>query len=502
MGNGWYDQAMGFGERPAIPDGRRIWTYRELGLRSRRFAETLLDGRLDLEEARVAFMIEPGHDYVCVQRAIWMAGGVAVPLCVSHPAPALEHVLRDTIPILVIAEEEFLRVLHPLCANQPGIRLLTMQDLEAGPKTATCMLPQLEIARRAMILYTSGTTHLPKGVVSTHANLKAQMDMLIEAWEWSGADRTICVLPLHHIHGIVNVVGCSLAVGAQCRFMPRFDAASVIEWLTSGDLTVFMAVPTIYFKLITYLESLPSARREEIRKQLAKLRLMVSGSAALPVSVMEKWYTLSGHFLLERYGMTEIGMAISNPYRGLRKPGHVGQPLPGVAMRLVGENGGIVEEEPGEIQVKGTAVFGEYWNNTVATKAGFTEDGWFRTGDTAVLEDGYYRILGRTSVDIIKSGGFKISALEIEELIRQYPGVSDCSVVGIPDEEWGEVVAVALVLRDSAAFQFEDLQHWLYGQLPRYKVPRRYRSMPDLPRNAMGKVTKKDLLPWFNVASD
>ncbi len=224
---------------------------------------------------------------------------------------------------------------------------------------------------------------------------------------------------------------------------------------------------------------------------------MVSGSAALPVTVMEKWQAISSHTLLERYGMTEIGMGISNPYEGERRVGAIGQPLPGVQVRLVNETDEPVPDgQPGEIQVKGPNVFLEYWQRSDATQKAFTADGWFRTGDIAVNEDGYIRMLGRDSIDIIKSGGYKISALELEEVLRIHPAVSDCSVIGVPNDEWGEVVSAVLILKDPAVSP-ADINSWLRERLPGYKIPRQYRIVAELPRNAMGKVTKNDLKPLF-----
>jgi malonyl-CoA/methylmalonyl-CoA synthetase len=222
---------------------------------------------------------------------------------------------------------------------------------------------------------------------------------------------------------------------------------------------------------------------------------MISGSAALPVSVMEKWEILSGQRLLERYGMTEIGMAISNPYEGERRAGHVGMPLPNVQVRLVDEENRVVEGQPGEIQIKGPTVFKEYWGKAVATKEAFTEDGWFKTGDVAELVDGYYRILGRNSTDIIKSGGYKLSALEIEEVLRTHSSVEDCSVVGLPDEEWGEIVAAVVVLKSNTSS--DELNTFMRSKMPAYRVPRKYLFLSELPRNAMGKVTKNDLKELF-----
>lgn len=224
---------------------------------------------------------------------------------------------------------------------------------------------------------------------------------------------------------------------------------------------------------------------------------MVSGSAALPVSVLEQWREISGHTLLERYGMTEMGMAISNPYRGERKPGYIGQALPGVQIRLADEKGQIVSEStPGEIQVKGPNVFSEYWGKPTETAKAFTADGWFLTGDIAVLESGSYRILGRNSVDIIKSGGYKISALEIEEVLRTHPMVKDCAVIGIPDDEWGEVVAAGIV-SGNEPLNVEEIRNWLKGQMPAYKLPRQFMELEELPRNVLGKVTKNALKDLF-----
>ena len=224
---------------------------------------------------------------------------------------------------------------------------------------------------------------------------------------------------------------------------------------------------------------------------------MVCGSAALPVSVMEKWKIISGHTLLERYGMTEIGMAISNPYRGQRRAGYVGLPLPGVNVKLVNENfEDINEGDSGEILVKGENVFIEYWNNPEATVKEFTADGWFKTGDVAIIEDGYYRIMGRNSVDIIKSGGYKISALEIEEVLRTHLLINDCAVVGLDDNEWGELIVAALVVKDKA-INLKDLNTWLRTTIAAYKTPRKYLLIDELPRNAMGKVTKNEVKKLF-----
>jgi malonyl-CoA/methylmalonyl-CoA synthetase len=232
----------------------------------------------------------------------------------------------------------------------------------------------------------------------------------------------------------------------------------------------------------------------------AGLRLFVSGSAALPVPVLEEWRTITGHTLLERYGMTEIGMALSNPLYGERRPGCVGTPLPGVEVRLVGEAGEDVPDGlPGELLIRGPGVFREYWARPEATEAAFAAGGWFRTGDVAVREDGVFRILGRMSVDIIKTGGEKVSALEIEAVLRDHPDIADCAVVGLPDAEWGECVAAVVTLRGDASPTLAELREWARVRLSAPKLPRRLLAVPALPRNAMGKVAKPQLIQLFEA---
>lgn len=476
-----FQKSLPYADKTAIISEGQAYSFAELHQASANFAQLLLDESADLAEGRVAFMVNPGFDYVRVQWGIWQAGGIVVPLCLSYPLPSLRYTIENSGASVIVVSPEFEGMLSDL-ANELNCRFIVLGKNEIAKHSKK--LPEVNDARGAMILYTSGTTNLPKGVVSTHANLNAQISSLTEAWNWTSSDATVCVLPLHHVHGVVNVVSCALWAGASCAFMPNFSEKEIFGLIENQKINVFMAVPTIYFKLITYWEGLANNQQQELTNALAKLRLMISGSAALPVSVMERWKTISTHLLLERYGMTEIGMALSNPYDGPRVAGHVGYPLPGVSARL---------SEEGEIQIKGKTVFKEYWNKPESTAESFTEDGWFKTGDIAAIDEiGGYRILGRNSVDIIKSGGYKISALEIEEVLRQYPGIADCSVVGLPNDEWGELVAAAIVIK--AEVDQKALNTWMREQMPAYKTPRKYTVLPELPRNAMGKVTKKDVV--------
>lgn len=479
--------------RTAISSNGEKYTYQTLLTAAHSFATTLLMGKNDLGEARVAFMVTPGFDYVKVQWAIWQAGGIAVPLCLSHPLPSLQYVIEDSEVSIIVVSPLYEELLSGL-AKERNIRLL-VPGKESEKQNAS--LPEIDSSRRAMILYTSGTTNKPKGVVSTHTNLEAQITTLVTAWEWSKEDHILCVLPLHHVHGIVNVISCALWSGATCEFIPEFSADEIVALFVKGEINVFMAVPTIYFKLIAFWESLSNEKQVMVTDSMKKFRLMVCGSAALPVSVMGKWKSISGHDLLERYGMTEIGMAISNPYQGERRAGYVGLPLPGVDVKIVDEEFSAVKPgEPGEILVKGKNVFTEYWNKPDATAKEFIADGWFKTGDVAIVEGGYIRIMGRKSVDIIKSGGYKISALEIEEVLRTYSGISDCAVVGMEDEEWGELIVAALVV-ENKDINLEELNKWLRENMAAYKTPRKYLLLDELPRNAMGKVTKNDVKKLF-----
>jgi len=477
----------------AIVDSLCTYSYGELLLASESVASALLAGRTDLAEGRVAFLVAPGFEWVATLWGIWRAGGVAVPLAMNSARPELEYVLADTGAAAVICDRQSEGQLERVAAGL-GIPLLGFGQLVT---VSPMELPQLSLTRRAMILYTSGTTSKPKGVVTTHANIAAQIECLLEAWEWSAADRIILFLPLHHVHGIINVVSCALASGAVCEMLPRFDAELVWERIASGELTVFMAVPTIYVRLIAAWEAATPEHRARLGQAAAGLRLMVSGSAALPVSTLERWREITGHTLLERYGMTEIGMALANPLNGERVPGSVGVPLPGVEVRLVSETGEpVAEGTAGEIEVRGPNVFAEYWGRAEATRDAFRE-GWFRTGDTAVAENGVYRILGRTSIDILKTGGHKVSALEIEETLRQHPAIAECAVVGVPDAEWGERVGAAIVLAPCAELDLASLRAWGRAFVAAHKLPSQLLVLESLPRNAMGKVVKPAVTALF-----
>ena len=483
------------GERIALEQAQSKTSYARLYERSVNVASMLLEGADDLKEKRIAFMVAPGSDYAACMFGIWMAGGIAVPLCLKHPLPEIEYVLDDTGATCVLASPTYASFLDPLLKKMDIPLHSTEAFTQKGALTDSF---STGLDRRALILYTSGTTSRPKGVVTTHRNIQATITALIEAWGWRADDRILNVLPLHHTHGITNIFLCAMWAGATCLMENGFDAEVVWNHFVSSDLTLFMAVPTIYHRLIQSWEACAEEEQPKRSQACAGFRLMVSGSAALPVPFLKRWQKISGHTLLERYGMTEIGMALSNPLEAERRPGFVGLPLPGVTVRLMGDSGKVVEAdgEAGEIQVKGANVFLEYWGKPQITEASF-EEGWFRTGDRALREAGYFKILGRMSVDIIKSGGYKISALEIEDVLRTHPHIAECAVVGVEDEDWGERVCAGVVLVQNESLDDAALKQWAKKRLAPYKVPSRMLVLEDLPRNVMGKVTKPALKELF-----
>ena len=325
----------------------------------------------------------------------------------------------------------------------------------------------------ALLIYTSGTTGRPKGAVLSHGNLLSSVRGLEIAWRWTPDDILILALPLFHMHGLGVGLHGSLAVGAKVVLLPEFDVDEVVDSITKFDATMFFGVPTMYSRL---LES-PEAT------ELEQLRLCVSGSAPLPAELHQSIHRVTGQHVLERYGMTETAMLVSNPYEGERRPGSVGFPLPGVEVRLEGD--------PAEIQVKGPNVFSGYWERPEENTEAFV-DGWFRTGDLGAIDpEGYLSIVGRAK-ELIISGGFNVYPREVEEVISEYEPIQECAVVGVPDEEWGEVV-VAFVVAERE-IEDEEIKIFVGERLAHYKRPRRTYTLERLPRNALGKVQKHRLM--------
>jgi malonyl-CoA/methylmalonyl-CoA synthetase len=421
--------------------------------------------------------------------AVVADGGVAVPLSPAYPPSELAWFADDVGADTVVLSDDLAAHGAELAR---GRRALRLADLAAGATDGDPLAGPP--ADPALILYTSGTTGKPKGAVLSRANLVAQTDVLARAWGIGPADRMVHALPLHHLHGLVVALLTARRAGAHVHMLARFDAGRVIEALEAERATLWMAVPTMYHRMRELAERDADAA-SALRGAALRLRLATSGSAALPVSLAEWWRGLHGAIPLERYGMTEIGIALSNPLeREARRPGSVGWPLPTVEIRLVDEGGADAGDGPGELWVRGPSVFGGYWNRPEATASAFA-GGWFRTGDLAVREEGgSVRLLGRASVDILKSAGYKISALEIEEVLREHPDVAEAAVVGVPDEALGERVVAAVIARPGSAPSPEALHAFAFARLPGYKAPREVVLVEDFPRTPLGKVQKAALL--------
>ena len=488
----------------------------------------------DLQDKRVAFLCGPGETYVASQLASWRTGGVAVPLCTAHPPAELEYFLDDSGASVVLGSGKYKDIMEPLAAARGA----TFVDVDAvlggdgtgsgggsgsgsaggGTFTPLAHLNASDLAERpAMLIYTSGTTGKPKGVVNRHSALEAQITNLVDAWRWQADDRILHLLPLHHVHGVVNKLLCALWAGACVDFMSPFDARAVWQKFARSDedgLTLFMAVPTVYAKLIEAYRDpalgLSDAEKEAGAAGARKLRLMVSGSAALPVSVLQDWESITGHFLLERYGMTEFGMGVSNPYEPAsgRREGRVGQPFPNVDVRIVDpaaagaatDGAEVADGESGEIRIKGPIVFKEYWNRPDATAKEFDADGFFKTGDIGEKDpaDGSIKIVGRASVDIIKSGGYKISALDVERELLEHRAIAEAYVVGAEDATWGQVVAAVIRMKPGEApLTLDGLRTWGADRTAKYKLPSKLEVVDDIPKNPTGKVNKKDLLKAY-----
>ncbi|MEM9981623.1 MAG: acyl-CoA synthetase, partial [Bacteroidota bacterium] len=464
----------------AILDDTGSYTYQQLLTKSLHIASYLQSHASFQQGDPINFLVQPSFAYTTLLLGIWQAGGIAVPMCITHPPAEWQYVLEDTGCKILICDKYYYSKAKTL-TDQMAIQIIQYDTIE---DVGTTLAFQPSADDSALMIYTSGTTGKPKGVVTTHRNIESQIKTLVEAWRWSKEDSILHVLPLHHVHGIINVLACALWSGARCDFLTKFEAKAVWQLFIDRNYSLFMAVPTIYSRLIQEYEQSDSYVQQQMSKVTQAMRLMVSGSAALPVTILEKWESITSHILLERYGMTEIGMALSNPYIGKRVAGYVGLPLPDVAIKLVDERGNeVAQGESGEIIVKGDSVFKEYWQREEATKNAFLQ-GWFKTGDIAQInEEGYFKILGRQSVDIIKTGGYKVSALEIEEVLRTHPAIKECAVVGIENEEWGEVVSAAIQLHTQASLSLSKLRDWAKTLLAAYKIPRDLLIVEELPRN-------------------
>jgi malonyl-CoA/methylmalonyl-CoA synthetase len=414
---------------------------------------------------RVLLSCAPSPATVVAYVAALRLGAVVVPANTAYTRPELEHLVADAAPALAVIDDP---------ARVEGLGVPGASSLASLPEGRAIEVDASEPGDPAMIAYTSGTTGRPKGAVLSHANLLAGARAVVEAWEWTSADRLVLALPLFHMHGLGVGVNGTLLAGASAVVLPAFSPDAVADAVRDHDATMFFGVPTMWARFAA------SPRLTE----LASLRLLVSGSAPLPEDLFEAVRIATGQAPLERYGMSETVMLAANPLRGDRRAGTVGRPLPGVEIRLA---------EGGGVEVRGPNVSAGYWRRPDATSEAFTADGWFRTGDLGEWDEaGYLRLVGRAS-ELIITGGYNVYPREVEDALRAHPAVAEAAVVGMPDPEWGEVVAAYVVER--APVTDEALAAHLADRLAPYKRPRRWVRLDALPRNAMGKVVRADLPP-------
>lgn len=470
--------------REAVRFGEHTLTYAQLAAASGALAARLAGA------GRVAVWATPTAETVVAVVAALRAGVPAVPLNPRTGTRELAHIVADSAPSAVLAAAGDVL--------PPELAALDRTDVGTSAAANGAVLPEPSPESPALIVYTSGTTGPPKGAVLPRRAIAASLDALADAWQWTGDDVLVHALPLFHVHGLILGVLGPLRRGGSVRHLGRFSTEGVARELSSGS-TMLFGVPTMYHRLAEALGT-DSPDAADLAKALAGARLLVSGSAALPVHDHERIAAATGRRVIERYGMTETLMNTGVRADGDPRPGTVGAPLRGVGLRLVEEDGTpladpAAEGAVGEIQVRGPNLFTGYLNRPDATAAAFTEDGWFRTGDMATLDtDGYVRIVGRKATDLIKSGGHKIGAGEIENALLDHPGVREAAVTGEPDPDLGERIVAWVVPADPAAPPTEaELADHVAAQLAPHKRPRTVRHLAELPRNDMGKIMKRSL---------
>jgi len=475
--------------RPALEceaaDGRRsAFTFGDLETRSNRLAQLLRARGLRAGD-RVAFFLQNRVEVI----DLWLAGAklglIVVPINVLYRERELKHVLTDAEPRAVVTSRE-------LAGFVPaGVPIWDVDELAAAAdgERVERVVEQTHDDTPLSLIYTSGTTGASKGAVLTHRNFACNGQELVRAWKFTAADRYLATLPLFHVHGLANGVHCWLLSGCHMRLTERFEHAKAAEWFEEYRPTVFFGVPAMYVRLL----ELPADTARAIG---GRLRLAVSGSAPLPAEIHEKFRARFGPVILERYGMTETLMNVSNPYHGERRAGTVGMPLPLTAVRIVNDDlQDVPDGTSGELLVRGPNVCRGYWNRPLNADA-FDSDGWFRTGDVGHLDaDGHVVLTGRLK-DVIIRKGENISAKEIEDLLYQHPKVGDVAVIGLPDKERGErVCAVVERAPDAEDLEFAEMVAYLKSaDLMMQKIPEQLEVVDELPRNqTLRKVLKQDL---------
>lgn len=487
-------QARGGADFITTRDGRR-YSYADALAESARLTGALVE--LGVQQGdRVAVQVDKSPEAILLYLACLRSGAVYLPLNTGYTGEEIRYFLRDAEPALFVCRPADVAQARQLAddAGCPAVETLGSAADGSLLERAAAATPREDIAKLgerdlAAILYTSGTTGRSKGAMLTHRNLGSNAETLVDAWHFSAADRLIHALPIFHTHGLFVACNVTLMAGASMLFLPRFDADVIVEELPHG--TVMMGVPTFYTRLVADPRLTPELT--------ANMRLFVSGSAPLTAETHQAFEARTGHAILERYGMTETNMNISNPYHGERRAGTVGMPLPGVEMRITDRESGaeVPQGEIGMLQIRGPNVFIGYWRMPEKTREELLEDGFFITGDLAMRDDrGYVHIVGRDK-DLVISGGYNVYPKEVEQLIDELDGVQESAVIGLPHPDFGEGVTAVVVCQADAPIDEAGVLSHLDGRLAKYKRPKRVFFVDALPRNTMGKVQKNQLRQQF-----
>lgn len=472
------------------PEGRN-YTYAQALDMSATLAATLTSLGVSLGD-RVAVQVDKSPEAILLYLACLRMGGVYLPLNTGYTASEIGYFLGDAEPALFVCRPDSLEAASQVAADTGCPQVVTLGTKGDGTlmeKTAG-VTPLSGIEARAdgdlaAILYTSGTTGRSKGAMLTHGNLGSNAKTLAEAWRFTETDRLIHALPIFHTHGLFVACNVVLMSGASMYFLPRFDVDNVIGAMADG--TVLMGVPTFYTRLLQDPRLTPELT--------ANIRLFTSGSAPLTADTHNAFRQRTGFAILERYGMTETNMITSNPYDGERLAGTVGMPLPGVEVRITDTetHKTIAPGDIGMLEVRGPNVFSGYWRMPEKTRAELLDDGFFVTGDLAMLDEhGYIHIVGRDK-DLVISGGFNVYPKEVEQVIDEMDGVVESAVIGVSHPDFGEGVTAVLVLKPGAKVEEADVLFELSDKLAKYKQPKRVFFVDSLPRNTMGKVQKNQL---------
>ncbi len=484
-------------------DAGQFYTWRDLERGTAMLANFLQSLELP-EGSRIAVQVDKSVEALMLYLATLRAGYVFLPLNTAYQSAEIDYFIGNAEPAVVVCSTANFGWVSTL-AFQAGTRwVFTLNDDRTGSllERAAHASDQHEVAVKqaddvAVIIYTSGTTGRSKGAMLTHGNMLSNALVLKDYWGWrsaaEGGDVLIHALPIFHVHGLFVAIHGALINGSKMIWLARFEPGTVLRYLPQAS--VFMGVPTLYVRLLNE----PGLTQEVTRH----MRLFISGSAPLLMDTFKAWQARTGHTILERYGMSETIMLTSNPYRGERKGGTVGFPLPGVHLRVVDGQGAAVPcGEIGDIQVKGPNVFAGYWRMPEKTAEEFTADGFFKTGDVGKMDaDGYVTIVGR-SKDLIISGGYNVYPAELESFINDLPGVAESAVVGVPHPDFGEVGVAVVVARPGVQLDATHILDQLKATLANYKVPKQCHVVPDLPRNTMGKVQKNLLRQQFASADN